>query len=40
VSENRILRRLLGPKREELAGGWRRLHNEELNNMYASYKYY
>jgi hypothetical protein len=26
----------LGPKREEVAGGWRRLHNEELHNLYAS----
>jgi hypothetical protein len=30
VSENRMLRRIFGPKREEVAGGWRRLHNEEL----------
>jgi len=27
---------LFGPKREEVAGGWRRLHNEELHNLYAS----
>jgi hypothetical protein len=27
---------MFGPKREELAGGWRRLHNEELHNLYAS----
>jgi hypothetical protein len=33
VFENR---RVFGPKREEVAGGWRRLHNEELNNLYAS----
>jgi len=26
----------IGPKREEVAGGWRRLHNEELHNLYAS----
>jgi hypothetical protein len=36
VSENRMLRRLFGPKREEVAGGWRRLHKEELHNLYAS----
>jgi hypothetical protein len=35
VSENRVLR-IFGPKREEGAGGWRRLHNEELHNLYAS----
>jgi hypothetical protein len=34
--ENRVLRRIHGPKREEVAGGWRRLHNEELHNLYAS----
>jgi len=28
--ENRVLRRIFGPKREEVAGGWRRLYNEEL----------
>jgi hypothetical protein len=32
VFENRVLRRIFGPKREEVAGGWRRLHNEELQN--------
>jgi hypothetical protein len=36
VSESRMLRRIFGPKREEVAGGWRRLHNEELRNLYAS----
>jgi hypothetical protein len=36
VFENRVLRRIFGPKREEVAGGWRRLHNEELHNLYAS----
>jgi len=36
VYENRVLRRIPGPKREEVAGGWRRLHNEELRNLYAS----
>jgi hypothetical protein len=32
----RVLRRIFGTKREEVAGGWRRLHNEELNNLYSS----
>jgi hypothetical protein len=32
VLENTVLRRILGSKREEMAGGWRRLHNEELHN--------
>jgi hypothetical protein len=36
VSENRVLRRIFGPKWEEVAGGWRRLHSEELHNLYAS----
>jgi hypothetical protein len=36
VSENRVLRRICGLKREEVAGGWRRQHNEELHNLYLS----
>jgi hypothetical protein len=36
VFENSVLRRIFGPKREEVVGGWRRLHNEELRNLYAS----
>jgi hypothetical protein len=36
VYENRVLRRISGPKKEEVARDWRRLHNEELHNMYAS----
>jgi hypothetical protein len=36
VFENRVLRKIFGPKREEVAGGWRTLHNEELRNLYAS----
>jgi hypothetical protein len=36
VIENRELRRIFGPKREEVAGGWKRLHNEELHNLYTS----
>jgi hypothetical protein len=35
VFENRVLRRIFGPKREEVAGGWRRLHNEELHNLFT-----
>jgi hypothetical protein len=35
VFEKRMMR-IFGPKREEVAGGWRRLHNEELHNLYAS----
>jgi hypothetical protein len=34
--KNRLLRRIFGPKREEVATGWRRLHNEELHNLYTS----
>jgi hypothetical protein len=34
--ENRALRRILGPKVEEVVGGWRRLRSEELHNLYAS----
>jgi hypothetical protein len=36
VFETRALRRKFGPKREEVAGGWRRLHNEEHHNLYTS----
>jgi hypothetical protein len=36
MSENRVLKRIFEPKREEVAGGWRRLRNEELHNLYAS----
>jgi hypothetical protein len=32
VFGNRVLRRIFGPKREEVVGGWRRLHNEEIHN--------
>jgi hypothetical protein len=31
-----VLRRIFGPKREEVTGGWRRLHNEEFRNLYAT----
>jgi hypothetical protein len=36
VFENWVLRRIFGPKREEGTGEWRRLHNEELNDLYSS----
>jgi hypothetical protein len=36
VFENRMPRRIFGYKREKVAGGWRRLHNDELHNLYAS----
>jgi hypothetical protein len=36
VSENSVLRRIFGPKRDEVTGGWRKLHNEELHNSYSS----
>jgi hypothetical protein len=36
VFENRVLRRIFGPKRDEVTGEWRKLHNEELHNWYSS----
>jgi len=36
VFENMVLRRIFGPRRDEVTGDWRRLHNEELNNLYYS----
>ena len=36
VSENRVLRRIFGPKRDGVTGEWRKLHNEELNDLYCS----
>jgi hypothetical protein len=36
VFENRVPRRILGPKRDEVRGEWRKLHNEELHNLYSS----
>jgi hypothetical protein len=36
VFENRVLRRICGPKRNKVTGGWRKLHNEELHNLYSS----
>ena len=35
VFENRVLRRIFGPRMEEVTGEWRRLHNEELNDLYS-----
>jgi len=34
--ENRVLRRIFGPKRDEVTREWRKLHNEELNDLYSS----
>jgi hypothetical protein len=34
--ENRVFRRIFGPKRDEVTGGWRKVHNEELHNLYSS----
>jgi hypothetical protein len=36
VFENRVLRRIFGPKRDKITGEWRKLHNEELHNLYSS----
>jgi hypothetical protein len=36
VFQKKVLRRIFGPKRDEVAGGWRKLHNEELHNLYFS----
>jgi hypothetical protein len=36
VSENRVLRRIFGPKRNEVTGGWKKLHNEKLDKLYSS----
>jgi hypothetical protein len=36
VFENMVLRRIFGPRRDEVTGEWRRLHNEELNDLYCS----
>jgi hypothetical protein len=34
--ENRVLKRIFGPERDEVTGGWSKLHNEELHNLYSS----
>jgi hypothetical protein len=36
VSENRVLKRIFGLRRDEVMGDWRKLHNEELHNLYSS----
>jgi hypothetical protein len=36
VFENRMLRRIFGPKRDEVIGGWRKRHNVELHKLYSS----
>jgi hypothetical protein len=36
VFENRVLRRIFGPNWDEVTGGWRKLHNEELHGLYSS----
>jgi hypothetical protein len=35
VLENRVLKRIFGPKRDEVTGEWRKLHNEELRDLYS-----
>jgi hypothetical protein len=36
VFENRVFRRIFGPKKDEVTGGWRKLHNEELHGLHTS----
>jgi hypothetical protein len=36
VFENRMMKRIFGPRRDEVTGDWRKLHNEELHNLYCS----
>jgi hypothetical protein len=36
VCDNRVLRKIFGPKRGQVTGEWRRLHNEECNDLYSS----
>jgi hypothetical protein len=36
VFKNRVLRRIFGPKRDGVSGGWRKLHNEKIHNLYSS----
>jgi hypothetical protein len=35
VFENKVLRRIFGPKRDDVTGQWKKLHNEELNDLYC-----
>ena len=37
VFENKVLRRIFGPRRDEVTGDWTRLHNEQLNDLYSSH---
>ena len=37
MSENRVMRRIFGARRDEVTGEWRKLHNEELNDLYCSF---
>jgi len=39
VCENRVLRRIFGPQREEVERGWRRLHDEELHYLYSRVRF-
>jgi hypothetical protein len=36
LEKNRVLRRIFGPKREEVTGEWRKLHSDELHNLHSS----
>jgi hypothetical protein len=36
VFENRVLRRIFGPKRDKVTGEWRKLHSEDLNDLFSS----
>jgi len=36
VFENRVLRRIFGPKRDDITGEWRKIHKEELNDLHSS----
>jgi hypothetical protein len=36
MAENRVLRRIFGPKKDEVTGGWRKLHNDKLRDLYSS----
>jgi hypothetical protein len=36
VFENRVLRRIFGPKRDEVTGNWKKIHNKELHDLYSS----
>jgi hypothetical protein len=36
VFENRVLKRIFGPKRDKITGGWRKLHTKEIQNLYVS----